>query len=105
MGKLNRRQFLEMSALAGGAALMGGCACPCCGGSCERVPYGDTVGDRLWMWGHHVDSSKYAGRCAGVGESFIDGLIFHPTFAAALDVPAVRLSKEWIAEHGDGKSG
>ena len=35
----------------------------------------------------------------------IDGLLFHPTFAAALDVPAVQLSKEWIAEHGDEKWG
>jgi hypothetical protein len=31
----------------------------------------------------------------------ITGLIFHPTFAAALDVPAVNLSKKWIAEYGD----
>jgi len=31
----------------------------------------------------------------------ITGLIFHPTYAAALDVPAVKLSKEWIAAHGE----
>ena len=31
----------------------------------------------------------------------IDGLLFHPTFAAALDVPSVNLSKQWIAEHGE----
>ena len=58
MGKLNRRQFIEMSAMAGGAALMGGCASQCSCGSCGRVPYGDTVGDRLWMWGHNRDSFK-----------------------------------------------
>lgn len=23
---------------------------------CDRVPYGDTIGDRLWMWGHHAMS-------------------------------------------------
>ena len=57
MEKLNRRQFIEMSAMAGGAALMGGCRCPLCGCG-ERVPYGDTIGDRLWMWGHHRDSFK-----------------------------------------------
>ncbi|MBQ3345391.1 MAG: twin-arginine translocation signal domain-containing protein, partial [Kiritimatiellae bacterium] len=55
MSEMNRRQFLEMSALAGGAALIGGCRCPLCGCG-ERVPYGDTIGDRLWMWGHHADS-------------------------------------------------
>ena len=58
MEKLNRRQFIEMSAMAGGAAMMGGCACPCRCGGCGRVPYGDTIGDRLWMWGHHRDSFK-----------------------------------------------
>ncbi len=21
-----------------------------------RVPYGPTIGDRLWMWGHHAKS-------------------------------------------------
>ena len=31
----------------------------------------------------------------------ISGLIFHPTFAAALDVPSVNLAKEWIAGHGE----
>ena len=31
----------------------------------------------------------------------VTGLIFHPTFAAALDVPAVNLSKEWIRSHGE----
>ena len=31
----------------------------------------------------------------------VTGLIFHPTFAAALDVMAVKLAKEWIAAHGE----
>ena len=44
-----------------------------CGGSF----YGATIRDRLWMWGHH------------------------PSFAAALDIPAVKLAKAWIAAYGD----
>ena len=31
----------------------------------------------------------------------VTGLIFHPSFAAALPVPAVKLSKEWIAAYGE----
>lgn len=31
----------------------------------------------------------------------ITGCIFHPSFMAALDVPAVSLSKRWIAVHGE----
>ena len=52
---MNRREFLELTAAAGGAAILGGCRCPFRGDG-ERVPYGDTIGDRLWMWGHHADS-------------------------------------------------
>jgi len=54
---MNRREFLKTAAGASGAFALGGCACPFCGPS-ERVPYGDTIGDRLWMWGHHRDSFK-----------------------------------------------
>ena len=36
-----------------------------------------------------------------LADKTINGLIFHPTFAAALDVPAVKVSKQWIAEHGE----
>lgn len=54
---MNRREFIIQAAAAGGAAMFGGCKCPFCGGG-ERVPYGDTIGDRLWMWGHHRDSFK-----------------------------------------------
>jgi len=35
----------------------------------------------------------------------VNGLLFHPTFAAALDVPAVSISKAWIAEHGEERWG
>lgn len=34
-------------------------------------------------------------------EKVITGLIFHPSYAAALDVPAVTMAKEWIRKHGD----
>ena len=57
MEKMSRRQFLEASAMVGGAALAGGCCGAACGGG-QRLPYGCTVGDRLWMWGHHRDSFK-----------------------------------------------
>ena len=57
MKKVSRKQFLKMSAMAGGAAALGGCRCPLFGNR-ERVPYEDAIGDRLWMWGHHRDSFK-----------------------------------------------
>lgn len=31
----------------------------------------------------------------------VDGLIFHPSYAAKLDVPAVAMAKKWIALHGE----
>lgn len=31
----------------------------------------------------------------------IDGLVFHPTFVAGLDLDAVKVSKVWIADHAD----
>ncbi len=57
MSKLSRRGFIGSSLAAGGAALFGGCSCPFRGDG-ARVPYDDTIGDRLWMWGHHRDSFK-----------------------------------------------
>ena len=54
---MDRREFLRTAALAGTAAALDGCRCPFCGRA-ERVPYGRTIGDRLWMWGHHRDSFK-----------------------------------------------
>lgn len=50
-----RREFLKTTAFAGGAAVMAGCQCPFCGDA-TRMPYGETIGDRLWMWGHHAMS-------------------------------------------------
>lgn len=35
----------------------------------------------------------------------VTGLIFHPTFAARLDVPSVNLAKAWIAECGEKEWG
>lgn len=52
---MTRCEFLVCSA-AGGVAALSGCAS--FGGGGERVPYGETIGDRLWMWGHHRDSFK-----------------------------------------------
>lgn len=54
---MKRREFLKLATMSAGTALAGGCACPFCGPR-ERVPYGDTIGDRLWMWGHHRDAFK-----------------------------------------------
>lgn len=51
---MNRREFLELSALTGGAAVLDGCGC-LVSEKGERLPYGDRIGDRLWMWGHHRD--------------------------------------------------
>ena len=51
-----RREFLESAASAGAALALGGCWAIGTGPEGERVPYGDTIGDRLWMWGHHADS-------------------------------------------------
>ena len=38
-------------------------------------------------------------------EEIVTGLIFHPTYSAALDVPAVNLAKHWIRTHGDSRWG
>ena len=54
---MNRREFIRGAAAVGSTAVFGGCRCPFCGSE-ERVPYGGTIGDRLWMWGHHRDSFK-----------------------------------------------
>ena len=34
-------------------------------------------------------------------ERVVTGLIFHPTYSAALDVPSVKLAKQWIRTYGD----
>ena len=67
---MDRRGFLKTAALAGAAAALDGCRCPFCGRA-ERVPYGRTIGDRLWMWGHHRDSFKaLKGRTEGYNLPF-----------------------------------
>lgn len=53
--KITRRGFLETAALAGVMA-MSGCRNNSFSVSLERKPYDDTIGDRLWMWGHHAAS-------------------------------------------------
>ena len=34
-------------------------------------------------------------------EKVVTGLVFHPTYSAALDVPSVNLAKQWIRAHGE----
>ena len=34
-------------------------------------------------------------------EGVVTGLIFHPTYSAALDVPSVNLAKQWIRKYGE----
>ncbi len=36
-----------------------------------------------------------------IREEIVTGLVFHPTYSAALDVPAVNLAKQWIRAYGD----
>ena len=38
-----------------------------------------------------------------LADGTVSGLIFHPTYAAALDAPAVNLAKKWIRAHGDDR--
>lgn len=40
-----------------------------------------------------------------LADKSVTGLIFHPSFAAALDVPSVKLSQEWIAAYGADRWG
>ena len=49
---VSRRAFLAGTA----AAVAGGCRA--WAGPAARVPYGSTIGDRLWRWGHHRDAFK-----------------------------------------------
>ena len=63
----------------------------------------------LYMWdftlGEPVSGERMEHQLACARKFLADrtvtGLIFHPSFAAALDVPAVKLSKEWIASYGE----
>ena len=63
----------------------------------------------LYMWdftcGEPVAADKMERQLSFARKFLADrtvtGLIFHPSFAAALNVPSVRLSREWIAACGD----
>ena len=60
MGMTGRREFIANAASATGVIAFGGCA-TAFGRSSFYEP---TIRDRLWMWGHHIDSSAKAGSCA-----------------------------------------
>lgn len=60
---MTRKRFL----LGGLSAAAFCCGCRTLKGSAQRLPYGDTLGDRLWMWGHHPDSLDAA---ADAGEKY-----------------------------------
>ena len=53
--EIRRRDFLAGAGATAAGFALGGCA-TCADCATERVPYGDTIGDRLWMWGHHAMS-------------------------------------------------
>ena len=55
MNYSNRREFIRTSAFAVAGLTFGG-YCDTQRVQKERLPYGDTIGDRLWMWGHHAMS-------------------------------------------------
>jgi len=63
-----RRSFISGMASAAGVLAAGGYGCASPVGAASF--YGPTIRDRLWMWGHHVDSAKQAGRCAGIRKGF-----------------------------------
>lgn len=52
---MKRGDFILNAVALGGAAMLGGCRIPHSGNT-VRVPYGDTLGDRFWMWGHGADA-------------------------------------------------
>ena len=49
---MDRREFLK------GASAFGCCAAAGCRTASQDGFYGETVRDRLWMWGHHIDCWK-----------------------------------------------
>lgn len=67
----------------------------------------------LYMWDFTLGAPVAADRMERqlafargfLADKTVTGLIFHPSFAAALDVPAVKLSKEWIAAYGEDRWG
>ena len=67
----------------------------------------------LYMWDYTLSApveGRLMERQLAFAERFlkdgtVSGLIFHPSYLASLEVPAVRLAKDWIAAHGDEKWG
>ena len=65
----------------------------------------------LYMWDYTLGAPVPADRMeqqlenatSFLADGTVSGLIFHPTYAAALDAPAVNLAKEWIRAHGDDR--
>lgn len=63
----------------------------------------------VYMWDYTLGAPVAADRMALqldfagrlLRDRTVTGLIFHPSYAAALDVPAVNLAKDWIRKHGD----
>ena len=63
----------------------------------------------VYMWDYTLgapvagDRMEYQLEFAGrlLREKVVTGLIFHPSYSAALDVPAVNLAKQWIRDYGD----
>ena len=67
----------------------------------------------LYMWDFDASAPVSAARMEQqlafarrfLADRTVTGLIFHPSFAAALDVPAVKLAREWIASCADDRWG
>lgn len=67
----------------------------------------------LYMWdfscGHPISAENMASQLETargfLADGTVSGLIFHPTFAAGMDLDSVRLSREWIQAHGEGEWG
>lgn len=67
----------------------------------------------LYMWDYTIGAPvpgdrmerqlEYARKFLADGT--VSGLIFHPSYSAALDVPSVRLAKEWIRTYADNRWG
>ena len=63
----------------------------------------------LYMWDYTLGAPVPAGRMEQqlafarkfLADRMVDGLIFHPSYSAALDVDSVRLSKAWIRDCAD----
>ena len=64
----DRRSFVRCVVGTAGAAIAGGCA-----SFCRTAEfYGPTIGDRIWMWGHHPDVVRSGGNGFKPGQATID---------------------------------